>query len=323
MINCNQEILKALFKAKDLLSDEALKEIRSFIISQKCEPGGFKDRAGKPDIYYSVFAYTLALAYDINLNVEKEQEFLETWNKEYDLDLVHAVCYIRCYLLLQVIQQKQRFGLKIESLNSEGFLANLAMKNLIKKSKKNCRVQFELINTYKSKDGGYNHNRQAADHATVYASFLVWTLFQDLNENEHILNEISQPISKLKCSDHSFANDSSSPTGVTSATAAGLIMTLSQNFDKNGIVDYLMKNYTVRGGFKAAQDLPIADTLSTSTALLALYMAGENLQSLSDKSIDFINLHWDESGGFFGSIADMTCDVEYTYYALLGIGILI
>jgi len=34
-------------------------------------------------------------------------------------------------------------------------------------------------------------------------------------------------------------------------------------------------------------------------------------------------LHWDESGGFFGSIADMTCDVEYTYYALLGIGILL
>jgi prenyltransferase beta subunit len=323
MRNCNQEILNALFKTKDLLSDEALHEIKFFVRSQHCETGGFKDRAGKPDIYYSVFAYTLALAYDINLNVEKEQEFLETWNSEHDLDLVHAVCYIRCYLLLQVIQQKQKFGLKLDVLDSEGFLAKLAMKNLIKKAKKNCQVQFELINTYKSKDGGYNHNIQAADQATVYASFLVWTLFQDLNEDESILNEISHPISNLKCSDHSFANDSSSLTSVTSATAAGLVMTLSQNPNKKGIVDYLMKNYTVRGGFKAAHDLPIADTLSTSTALLVLYMAGENLQPLSDKSIDFINLHWDESGGFFGSIADMTCDVEYTYYALLGIGILL
>ncbi|MGZ2371260.1 prenyltransferase/squalene oxidase repeat-containing protein [Ancylomarina sp. YFZ004] len=323
MRNCNQEILKALFKTKDLLSDEALHEIRSFVRSQHFGTGGFKDRAGKPDIYYSVFAYTLALAYDINLDIEQEQEFLKTWNNEHDFDLVHAVCYIRCYLLLQVIQQKQKFGLKLDVLDSEGFLAKMAMKNLIKKAKKKCQVQFEQINTYKSKDGGYNHNRQAADQATVYASFLVWTLFQDLDEDKNCLNEISHPISNLKCSDHSFANDSSSSTGVTSATAAGLIMTLDHNATKQGVIDYLMHSYTPRGGFKAAQNLPIADTLSTSTALLAIYMAGENLQSLSDKSIDFINLHWDESGGFFGSIADMTCDVEYTYYALLGIGILL
>ncbi len=321
MKNCNQEILSALFKTKSSLSDEALYEIQSFVGSQHCETGGFKDRAGKPDIYYSVFAYTLALAYDINLDIEKEQEFLTTWNRAHDLDLVHAVCYIRCYLLLQVIQQKQAFGLRFDALDSEGFLTKLAMKSLIRKAKKNCQEQFQLIDTYKSKDGAYNHNRQSANQASVYASFLVWTLFQDLNEDKKRLNGISQPISNLQCSDHSFANDGASSTGVTSATAAGLIMTLGQN--PNGIVDYLMKNYTPRGGFKAAQDLPIADTLSTSTALLALYMSGENLHNLSEKSIDFINLHWDESGGFFGSIADMTCDVEYTYYALMGIGILI
>lgn len=323
MRNCNQEILNALFKTKNLLSDEALFEIKSFVHSQHCETGGFIDRAGKADIYYSVFAYTLALAYDINLDIVQEQEFLETWNTEYDLDLVHAVCYIRCYLLLQVIQQNQTFGLKLDNLDSENFLAKLAMNKLIKKAKKNCKAQFEIIDSFRSKDGGYNHNVKSADQATVYASFLVWTLFQDLNVGERTLNEISQPISNLQCTDHSFANDASSITGVSSATAAGLIMTLGQNNNKSSVIDYLMKNYTQRGGFKAAQDLPIADTLSTSTVLLALYMANENLQNLSEKSIDFINLHWDESGGFFGSIADMTCDVEYTYYALLGIGILL
>lgn len=52
-------------------------------------------------------------------------------------------------------------------------------------------------------------------------------------------------------------------------------------------------------------------------------MACENLQHLAEKSIDFINLHRDKSGSFFGSIADMNCDVEYTYHALLGIGILL
>ncbi|RXQ89881.1 hypothetical protein EO244_13945 [Ancylomarina salipaludis] len=323
MKNCNQEILKALLKAKDLLSDEALREIRSFVSSQKCDSGGFKDRAGKPDLYYSVFAYTLAFVYDIELDIEKEFKFLESFQDGSVLDLVHAVCYIRSYLLLQVIQQKRKFGFKPDVRNVDGFFGKILMKGLIKKVKKDCSVLFELIETYKSKDGAYNHNKKQAEQATVYASFLVWTLFQDLNEEESVLNRITNQLYTLKCDDASFANDSASKTGVTSATAAGLIMTSNQNHNFDGSMFYLKQNYTSRGGFKAASDLPIADLLSTSTGLLALYMAGENLQNLSEKSIDFINLHWDESGGFFGSIADMTCDVEYTYYALLGIGILI
>jgi len=323
MTNCNQEILKALLKSKSLLSDEALREIQSFVSSQKCDTGGFKDRAGKPDLYYSVFAYTLAFVYDIELDIEKEFRFLKSFQNVQELDLIHAVCYIRCYLLLLLIQQKQKFGFKPEIRDFDSFLGKVLMKGLIKKVKKDCQALLEMIETYRSKDGGFNHNEKYADQATVYASFLVWTLYQDLNEDEAVLNRITNQLDTLKCDDASFANDHSSQTGVTSATAAGLIMTANNDRNYDDSITYLKQNYTSRGGFKAASGLPIADLLSTSTALLALYMVGENLQDLSEKSIDFINLHWDESGGFFGSIADMTCDVEYTYYALLGIGILI
>jgi len=318
MINCNQEILKALFRTKDLLSEDALLQIRQFVDKVKYENGGFQDRAQKPDIYYSVFGYTLAFAYDIKLNLEKEFSYLESWNKNQEADLIHAVCYIRCYYLLLVIEQKQKFNLKVDDSDFDGFIAKLVMKRLIKKLRQDCKTHFDLIEDYKSKDGGYNHNQKQSEQATVYASFLVWTLYQDLNEEEVVLNKITNQLETLKCKDASFANDNSSQSGVSSATAAGIIMTGSRSS-----IQYLKQNYTPRGGFKAASGLPIADILSTSTALLALYMAGENLQELSDKSIDFINLHWDESGGFFGSIADMTCDVEYTYYALMGIGILI
>ena len=323
MTNCNQEILKALFKTQALLSDEALQEIKSFVISQKTETGGFADRAGKPDIYYSVFGYTLAFVYDIKLDLEKEFTFLGSRDKTKELDLVHAVCYLRCYFLLLAIEQKQKFGLKIDPSKLDSFLSRLVLKGLVKKLKKECQSYFELIETYQSKDGGYNHNRKEAEQATIYATFLVWTLYQDLNEKETSLNKMTDQLDALSCKDGSFANDNASQTGVSSATAAGLIMTSGRTVNSKQTISYLKQNYTPRGGFKAASNLPIADILSTSTALLALYMAGENLQELSEKSIDFINLHWDESGGFFGSIADMTCDVEYTYYALLGIGILI
>ncbi|MDE5423257.1 terpene cyclase/mutase family protein [Ancylomarina sp. DW003] len=321
MTNCNQEILKALFRTKDLLSEDALLQIRQFVDQAKYENGGFQDRAGKPDIYYSVFGYTLAFAYDIKLDLEKEFRFLEGWNQKQNADLIHAVCYIRCYYLLLVLEQKQKFNLKVDVSDFDGFIAKLVMKRMIKKLRKNCQSYFDLIEEYKAKDGGYNHNKKQADQATVYASFLVWTLFQDLNE-EAVLNTITNQLEELKCKDASFANDNASQSGVSSATAAGIIMTGNRERNRSSI-QYLKQNYTPRGGFKAASGLPIADVLSTSTALLALYLAGENLQELSEKSLDFINLHWDESGGFFGSIADMTCDVEYTYYALLGIGILI
>jgi len=322
MSNCNQEILKALFKTRELLSDEALQEIKSFVAATNCKHGGFADRAGSPDIYYSVFAYTLSFVYDIELDIEKEFNYLDSCRDEHELDLVHAVCFIRCYLLLLVIQQKQRFGFKPDVSDFNSFPGKMIMKGLIKKIKKNCESYFKLIETYRSNDGGFNHNRKNAGQATVYASFLVWGLYQDLNEDQAGLNRITRLVDALKCKDASFANDSSSITGVSSATAAGLIMSLNHDKNNQEVIGYLMRNYTQRGGFKAAPELPLADILSTSTALLALYMSGENLQRLSEKSIDFINLHWDESGGFFGSIADMTCDVEYTYYALLGIGIL-
>jgi len=41
MINCNQEILKALFRTKDLLSEDALLQIRQFVDKVKYENGGF------------------------------------------------------------------------------------------------------------------------------------------------------------------------------------------------------------------------------------------------------------------------------------------
>ena len=80
--------------------------------------------------------------------------------------------------------------------------------------------------------------------------------------------------------------------------------------------------WNTHGGFIAAEGIGIADLLSTSTALLALKLSGESLELYSDKCTEFINLHWDNSGGFFGSVADTRPDCEYTYYALLALGLI-
>jgi geranylgeranyl transferase type-2 subunit beta len=71
----------------------------------------------------------------------------------------------------------------------------------------------------------------------------------------------------------------------------------------------------------AGEDVPVADVLSTATSLLALGIVGTADDGIKGKAVEFVNLHWHDAGGFFGSIADQIPDVEYTFYGLLTIGV--
>jgi prenyltransferase beta subunit len=315
--SCNTSIFQALLKSKDILSLEAQNHISSFISSQKYEGGGFKDRAAKPDLYYSVFGYTLSLIFGVKLNVRQEESYLNSIDKS-KLDFIHTVCLIRAQFLLNLIDLQQKSGFNLKAELTEGFIGNLLIKKISKSIKKENHGLFQVLDLYQSEDQGYNHNRRHEKQSTVYANFLIWTLFDDLGYDEKRLEEICRANQKLNLPNGSFANELNSSDGVTSATAAALIMDAEQEQSKL----YLKDMYTRRGGFKASANVPITDLLSTATALLALKLSGEKMESFAENSLNFINLHWDESGGFFGSIADMTCDVEYTYYALLGIGVL-
>lgn len=316
--SCNQSILEALLTSQEVLSVDAQNHIKSFVITQKSENGGYIDRAGKADLYYTVFGYTLALIFDLKLNISKEQNYLERIKQAGNLDFVHAICLVRCFFLLEVIALKQISGIKAYSFLKINFGKDILINKLIKTVKSNCKNIFNEVEEYASKDGGYNHNTKCSQKSTIYANYLVWTMLQDLKAEQLILDKILNANKALRLHNGSFANQEMSMDGVTSSTAAGLIM----DFNSTKSKDWLKQMLSKRGGFMAAREVPIADLLSTSTALLALKLSGENMQDYAENSVNFINLHWDESGGFFGSIADMTCDVEYTYYALLGLGVL-
>ncbi|MCT4601904.1 MAG: hypothetical protein N4A59_03215 [Marinifilum sp.] len=316
-INCNQVILEALLKAKEVLSEDAQNHIISFLNSQKCESGGFIDKAGKSDLYYSVFGYTLALVLDLKLDIASEKKYLKQFEQK-NLDFVHSVCLVRAFYLLHLIDLKQKTGFKAAKYLSFGFAKGLIVSKLVKKTMGDCSEVLWELESYITKDEGYNHNAKGEEQSTVYANYLMWTLYQDLQIEEDSIEEIQNANRSLILNNGSYANESNSSDGVTSATAAGMIMNLSHGKSK----DWLLQMRSNRGGFIAAEGVPVSDLLSTATALLALKLSGENMESYQEKSLNFINLHWDESGGFFGSIADMACDVEYTYYALLGLGVL-
>lgn len=84
----------------------------------------------------------------------------------------------------------------------------------------------------------------------------------------------------------------------------------------------LLERACASGGFCASTALPQPDLLSTATALFALRELRADLSSIRMACLDFIESLWRESGGFSGYTQDRFEDVEYTFYALLGIGCL-
>ncbi|MBN2685586.1 MAG: hypothetical protein JXR40_09930 [Pontiellaceae bacterium] len=84
----------------------------------------------------------------------------------------------------------------------------------------------------------------------------------------------------------------------------------------------IMDRFCATGGFSASPAIPRADLLSTGTALFALNVLEADLAPVRDACLDFIESLWRESGGFAAYNEDGFEDVEYTFYALLGIGCL-
>lgn len=321
MIEVNNYILEALERSRNKLSDEAANQIKKYLEECLRPDGGFVDRAGNPDPYYSVFGYSLAFVFNLEIPVNKQEDFIENWLDNNEIDFVHAVSLVRCALLISALQLKSKGGILSKQLSGSALFKNQIKNRIIKETIQETNPLLKIIETYRSKDNGFNHNTKNADNASTYASFLAWALFQDLGI-ENKVSGITKSIISLQKNNGSFVNEVTSDSGITTATAAGLIMALSTQ--KNGLeksISWLKNMWINAGGFAAAEGVPIADLLSTSTALLALKIAGESMSLYSAKCEEFINLHWDNSGGFFGSVADLQPDCEYTYYALLALGL--
>jgi prenyltransferase beta subunit len=58
-------IESVLKNAVAMIDPESLKQMRSYVINQQTSEGGFPDRAGKCDVYYSLFGYYIAEALDV------------------------------------------------------------------------------------------------------------------------------------------------------------------------------------------------------------------------------------------------------------------
>ena len=253
--------------------------------------GGFRDRAGESDLYYTVFGLESLIALRTEPPKARIEQYLRSFGDGEGLDFVHLACLGRCWAGIN----RDLTGAPVD-----GILTG--------------------IETFRSRDGGYNQSAGDPD-GTAYGAFLAMGVYQDLGRNIPNPDRVLASIQNLRAHDGGFSNFAGADTGITPATAAVVALMHQMECNVNpALAKWLLARCLPAGGFFAVPDAPIPDLLSTATALHALATLHVPLNGLREPCLDFIDSLWTNRGGFYGNWSDDTIDTEYTYYALLSLG---
>ncbi|HOD83988.1 MAG: Prenyltransferase and squalene oxidase repeat protein [Planctomycetes bacterium ADurb.Bin126] len=307
------DLIRSAARATEALGQAACGQVRRFLDSRRRD-GGFAGRSDQPDLYYTVFGLQAWQALgEENEPPPIDPDYLRPFSRGDDLDFVHLCCLIRCRACLfdggpHGATLKRSLGVR------DGLAPSLRQRLL----------------TFRLADGGFSHS--GAGRSSAYGCFLGLAALQDLDEMEHGgagqapvegAAELLACLSRLRCDGGGYANP---PADAPSAPAtAGALVTLAQ-LGRPGDDESVRRLLALRsadGGFRANDLTPVADLLSTATALHALAASGVDLQPMRQQTLDFLSGLWSPKGGFRGHVFDGEIDCEYTFYGLLAAGTLV
>ncbi|MDF1664134.1 MAG: prenyltransferase/squalene oxidase repeat-containing protein, partial [Planctomycetota bacterium] len=206
------------------LLGEATELVADFVQSQLNSDGGFSDRAGKSDLYYTVFGIECLRALRLDLPHPRIIPYLEQFGVGDDLDFVHRCCLARCWAHMPEESQGP--------LDRPGLARNIEL--------------------FRSADAAFD-TKKNSKQGSVYATFLALGALQDLKQGD--LDQqaaLIQTIVDLKAKDGGFANQLSMPMGLTPPTTAAVAIfhQLLHPVDP-AIGDWLLSRHYPAGGFFA------------------------------------------------------------------------
>lgn len=285
------QLLQVARLAPRLLGDST-DMVRDFFRRQFGPDGGARDRAGRPDLYYTIFALAGLQALDVPLPPGVEA-FLRHHGDGDRLDFVHVSALARCWA--SIGREKMPPGLD--------------------------RALLARIEAHRKPDGGYEGDANAI-HGTAYGAFVALGAYQDLGQTPPDLLSLVRALKRLESADGAWSNVPGAPVGALNATAGAVTLIRHLGFPVNpDVARWVLAQEHPQGGFKAVPAAPMPDLLSTATALHALAALDVRVASdLHERCLDFIDTLWTAEGGFHGHWADDHIDAEYTYYGLLALG---
>lgn len=278
---------------------EAAGLVHGFLNRQQNEDGGFMDRAGKSDLYYTVFGIDGLLALQTELPAERITSYLRRFDDGEGLDFVHLCCLARGWAAIQA-----RDLLRDSPTDASSWK----------------RAILKRIASFRTPDGGF-HPLPHQPYGTAYGCFLGLGAYQDLNAEFPEPTRLVECLASLKTADGVWANERGLKTGSTNATAAAVSVSRALSVPVDPVVgDWLLARCHADGGFLAMPVAPLPDLLSTATALHALAGLGVPFESVKEPCLDFVDSLWTNEGSFHGNWTDEHLDCEYTFYGLLALG---
>ncbi len=299
------EMLQVARLAPAVLGTAASARIEAFVRSQEHADGGFCDREGRPDLYYTSFAVDCLTALQVALPEPRLRGFLEGFDSGEGLDFVHRCCLARLWSALA-----RAPGPEAPAATPAGQGTSAHRRDRI----------LAGLEQWRTADGGY-HPRQGSAHGSAYGCLLGYGAWADHGLRPPAPERLADCIDGLRSGDGVWSNEPGRPQGMATAVAAAV--TLSRNLGRPipaGTGDWLLGCLHREGGFLAFPAAPMPDLLSTAVVLHALDGMQVDFLEVKELCLDFIDTLWNADGGFHGHWADDALDVEYTYYGLLALG---
>ena len=283
------EMLQLARLAPRLLSD-ATDLVARFTYSQIHPDGGFIDRAGEPDLYYTVFGMDCLAALQLPLDEARLRAFLERFGTGEDLDFIHGCALLRCW-------------------------ANLGMP-----PRAVIDAILNKVEEHRAADGAYAVAPDS-NFGSCYGNFLAMSTYEAVGQTLPRPQPILANLEQMKSSDGGYNDVPAAALGTMPATAAavavarGLGRPLS---DEVGL--WLLRQHCPEGGFFALPGAPMPDLLSTAVGLHAMSILQVPTDTVKEPCLDFIDSLWVNKGAFYGNWGDEYLDCEYLFYGLLALG---
>jgi len=281
-------------------------------LSRQTPEGGFAGREGSSDLYYTAFALRA-----IALVGEPEEDFSQQV-ANYLLEQTKApVSTIDTISLIFAASLLETWaGVPVFSSFSDDWI----------------QTTVDTFEQLRRPDGGYA--KTVEGHASsTYQTFLVALAYQllektmpdPLRASEFVLGQEREGggFVEIGVMRRSGTNPTAAAVGVLRVLESQVEQELLTPTIKENVANFLTEIISDEGGYRANTPIPFADLLSTYTALQTLRDVGYWNQVDTKAVLRFVRALQDPAGGFLAAAWDEAIDVEYSFYGMASLGLLL
>lgn len=299
-----------------MLDEQGRAEVLQFIAAQQHADGGFSDRGGRSDLYYSLFA-GMMLEAESPLNPPKRDfgdrfgngSVLRQSPEQRDFKIQNRKAgEAGAQPATRNPQQLFKQYLASQPANEiSGFIEQCCLVLLQK------NFQVRGFSKWKSVLAiGKSFWKERSSINLSYRSFVLFLTLDAVSPVRWLLKTVAKRILNRTIV------DADSPCSELAARVF-LLKILKQDGVKEQ--ELLFSFACETGGFRAFRHVDHADMLSTAVSLFTLKFAGADLRLIKPGSLYFVQENYAD-GAFLSGDGDQTKDLEYTFYGMLALGVL-